>query len=500
IVCCSYLLNSLRAFGPFAAAMEFFEELVSTCGAGFKPKLQLESLLGLYHRDGAGSAREFFRYLCREFTIPRYGKESGREKEEFTAHKDALKDARDKVSKWFDFKSEYAENISEFEYRFYSSFLEIYRRSKIEYEKRKKAENMLDFQDVADLIASDADTLRSAGARYSHVLIDEFQDTNRLQVGIVKAMRPGPKLTIVGDAMQSIYRFRNAQCALFGELSAEFESGGGKIVRMDDNFRSNRDVLAFVNDFFEYLSGARTAEDEKLSDIGYGPLKSSAPPECPGPCIEVGLFEDTPPAQAAPAGNAVNGSPENISGFKSSSGKENKSESAGGNESRNGADEEDAAPAGQYEFIARRILKLIKDGDVSDPGEIMILMSRMTHVEELETELKKYGVGYYLHKSRKFYSRNEIYDILNLVRFIASPDEDLGLAGLLRSPLFAVADGFVFDIVSSYREALRAAGDKSNGSIFEALKLFTAGKITAPSIELRPAEKKRICFIYKALS
>ncbi len=479
-VCCSYLLNSLRSFGPFAAAMEFFEGLVLTCGAGFTSKPQLERLVELYHQDGAGAARAFFKHLSSGMKVPRHSKEAKCDKEEFAAHKDALVEGRDRIAKWFDLKSEYAETISEFEYRFYSNFFEIYRRSKAEYEKRKKTENMLDFQDVADLIASDADTLRSAGARYSHILIDEFQDTNRLQVGIVKAMRPGPKLTIVGDAMQSIYRFRNAQCALFGELSAEFEAAGGKIVRMNDNFRSNREVLGFVNDFFEYLSGARTPGDEKLSDIGYGPLKSPKPPECAGPSIEIGLFENAPAYQAADGEDEGN---------------------ASGKGKETGADEEEGPSAGQYEFIARRILKLLKDGVIDHYGEVMILMSRMTHVEKLEAELKKYGVGYYLHKSRKFYSRNEIFDVLNLVRFIASPDEDLGLAGLLRSPLFAVADGLVFDIVSTYREALKLSGDRSNGSIYEALKLFAAGKLPpVASLERNILEKKRICFLYKSLS
>jgi len=529
-VCCAYLLNELRRFRPFNDAMGFFEGLVSSCGAGFKPKPELERLIELYSQSGAGSARAFFRHLASGMKVPRYSKEAKCDKEEFSVHKTALVEGRDRIAQWFDFKSEYAENISEFEYRFYASFFEIYRHSKAEYEKRKKAENMLDFQDVADLIASDDDTLRSAGARYSHILIDEFQDTNRLQVGIVKAMRPGPKLTIVGDAMQSIYRFRNAQCALFGELSSEFAEGGGKIVRMNDNFRSNNEVLGFVNEFFEYLSGERTEADEKLSDIGYGPLKSSRPPKCAGPSIEVGLFEVVPAVQAAQAEkgtveNGMNGAAETeanvasenfteITGVnenKSAGGKVNKTESddgnrsgnenASGNDKETGPDEEEGAAAGQYEFIARRILKLQKDGVIDHFGEVMILMSRMTHVEKLEAELKKYGVGYYLHKSRKFYSRNEIFDVLNLVRFIASPDDNLGIAGLLRSPLFAVADGLVFDIVSTYREALKLTIDRSYGSIYEALKLFAAGKLPpVASLERDPAEKNRICFIYKSLS
>ena len=74
------------------------------------------------------------------------------------------------------------------------------------------------------------------------------------------------------------------------------------------------------------------------------------------------------------------------------------------------------------------------------PGDITLLFRALTNVEYYEEALRRYGIDYYLVGGHAFYAQQEIYDIVNLLRAIASPCDEVSLAGVLRSPMFGLLD------------------------------------------------------------
>ena len=119
-----------------------------------------------------------------------------------------------------------------------------------EYVETKQAQRVLDYDDLllywAQMV-SDPALGREIGERFSHVLVDEYQDTNRLQAAILLAMKPdGRGLTVVGDDAQSIYAFRGATMRNILDFPAHFDPPA-QLVTLDRNYRSTQDILAAAN-------------------------------------------------------------------------------------------------------------------------------------------------------------------------------------------------------------------------------------------------------------
>jgi len=128
------------------------------------------------------------------------------------------------------------------------------------YARRKAEAGLLDFLDLL-LLARNALREREAvrrqlRARWPYLIIDEFQDTDPLQVEIaflLAGQRPGD-LVVVGDAKQSIYRFRRAEATLFAEVARKArERPGFAVLPLVQNFRSRPAILRFVNRVFGEL-------------------------------------------------------------------------------------------------------------------------------------------------------------------------------------------------------------------------------------------------------
>ncbi|MEO0529778.1 MAG: UvrD-helicase domain-containing protein [Planctomycetota bacterium] len=244
---------------------------------------------------------------------------------------------------------------------------------------------------------------RIAG-RVRVLLVDEFQDTNRLQAELVQAIvdnagnsKSAKGLFVVGDFKQSIYRFRGAEPEVFQQLRAATPESGR--LTLSQNFRSQPAVLDFVNAQFGPVFGK-----------DYAALTASRPQATDGPAVE---FLWTPPP------------------------------------------EEDGATAqrsAEATAIANRLRELI-DGDLptvvdeetgekrnARPGDIAILFRALSDVAAYEAALRDAGLEYYLVGGHAFYAQQEVYDVLNLLRAVLSECDDIALAGALRSPLFGLPD------------------------------------------------------------
>jgi len=117
------------------------------------------------------------------------------------------------------------------------------------YVERKQKLNVLDFDDLLlywNEILSDPSVARELSGQFEHVLVDEYQDTNRVQAQILRGMRTGnDNVTVVGDDAQSIYRFRAATVRNILDFPKEFP--GTRIVTLEENYRSTMPVLATAN-------------------------------------------------------------------------------------------------------------------------------------------------------------------------------------------------------------------------------------------------------------
>ncbi|MGE5758697.1 MAG: ATP-dependent helicase [Sideroxydans sp.] len=118
------------------------------------------------------------------------------------------------------------------------------------YVEAKQKQSVLDYDDLllywAQMVAEPV-LATEIGARFSHVLVDEYQDTNALQASILLALKPdGRGLTVVGDDAQSIYAFRGATVRNILDFPAHFDPPA-KIVTLEQNYRSSQPILAAAN-------------------------------------------------------------------------------------------------------------------------------------------------------------------------------------------------------------------------------------------------------------
>ena len=156
--------------------------------------------------------------------------------------------------------------------------LEALRKYVIDYSEKRRTEGRAEFQDLLvwarDLLRDNMEVRDHFRKRFSHLLIDEVQDTDPLQAEIAMFLAeavphgqlptPRPdswldvtpengKLFVVGDPKQSIYRFRRADVEQMNQLRERMEAAGGSALSLVQNFRSHRPIVAWVNHLFSQL-------------------------------------------------------------------------------------------------------------------------------------------------------------------------------------------------------------------------------------------------------
>ena len=140
------------------------------------------------------------------------------------------------------------------------------------YVKAKQQQNVLDYDDLllywAGMMAEPG-IARQVSDLFDHILVDEYQDTNRLQSSILLAMRPdGRGMTVVGDDAQSIYSFRAATVRNILDFPGAF-TPAADIVTLDRNYRSTQPILAAANAVIEQATERFTKNlwSERTSEI-----------------------------------------------------------------------------------------------------------------------------------------------------------------------------------------------------------------------------------------
>jgi len=302
------------------------------------------------------------------------------------------------------------------------------------FDEEKDREGILDFGDLLrktrDLLASSKDIRREIRETFDAILVDEFQDTDPLQVEIVSLLaglgselRHGG-LLLVGDPKQSIYRFRRADIESYSSTcQALSDEPDGAVARLTTNFRSDPRILGFVNALFRPLfekgkNGEGAARQAGWVDLAADPARPDSSPSIE-PAVAVLVAEITEPA--APAGDEDPKKP-------------------------NAADSRRVEAA----VVAERIASLLLGGRLIHPkgsapravcaGDVSILFRALSDVGLLEDELRSRGIGYVIEGGKSFYFRQEVAAAIHALRVLEAPHERFSVFAALRSPLFSIPE------------------------------------------------------------
>jgi len=231
------------------------------------------------------------------------------------------------------------------------------------------------------------------------VLVDEFQDTNERQREIVDALCGGipGKLFIVGDARQSIYRFRGADVSVFRRVQRDLQARRGEHFELKRTFRTHNGLLQEMDGLLASILG-EDDDPERLYRVPYTPLNAN---------------RDEPELPAAPPFTEL------IIGTGSGAG--------------------EARPQAAR-ALAGRLLELKELGEIGVYDNVALLFRASTGFGEYEEALEDAGIPFVTVAGSGFYDRPEIRDVLNILRALSEPSNDAALAGLLRSPAFGISD------------------------------------------------------------
>ncbi len=301
------------------------------------------------------------------------------------------------------------------------------------YQRLKQQQQCLDFADlewrVYQLLnhSEHAEYLQyKLDSRYSHVLLDEFQDTNPLQWQILQAwfaasaaVNSTPKIFVVGDPKQSIYRFRRADARLFSVV-CDYLMTHHQAVYLSQNMtrRNAPAILDTVNAVFDGLqdgqpkfAGFETHSAFQTDMAGYVEVLPLALADAAVVTETEGLQLRNPLLEAYP-------------------------------DREEGAREREAAQfAARLQEIVGRWL--IRDGKVEcllQWGDIMVLVRKRTYLRTYEQALRNLHIPYLTSRRGGLLDTLEASDIQALLTFLMTPFADLQLAHVLRSPMFSCSD------------------------------------------------------------
>lgn len=342
--------------------------------------------------------------------------------DDFNAVKVALGNLRDLIRSEKLLKLEL--NEADYQSAEVASYLaKLYEKASQRFAEFKTERAALDFNDLEEITGQmlanheDVRQLYTNGLRIRALMIDEFQDTSPLQKKILWMIAPAnEELFIIGDAKQSIYRFRGADVTVFQNARNEVESLSGRVIGMDTCFRTHTRLIDFVNHIFP---GIFTIESRY--DIAYERMTPNRLPSHERASVEIHAI--------AQNRNAKDESPEPKIRLSASQLREI-----------------------EAILIAQRIEEIIQQGEIllfdekenrirsATYGDFALLFQASTNFDIYEQALADARIPYVTVAGRGFYARQEITDINNLLSFLASPNDNLSLAAALRSPMFALSD------------------------------------------------------------
>ena len=317
---------------------------------------------------------------------------------------------------------------------------ELLGRFGLAYEKLKDDRGALDFDDLElrarDLLEGSETVRRVWSERFELLMVDEFQDTNPRQLGILEALERDNLFT-VGDEFQSIYGFRHADVGLFRDRRAAL-SELGQSLALTQNFRSLEPLLEVINAVFsERFEGFSRLRAERLQEPGSEPL------------IELLLT--------------------------SRSGWEQDTEL--GSEIAQGLPPAPLWRQAEARLLAQRVAELVQAGTVR-AGDVAVLLRSGGDLEVYERALQLRGMRT-LAAVGGFWSHQQIGDLLSYLRALANPLDEVALYGTLASPLVGVSRDGLALLAGAARDSGRGVWETAVSSTLEGLGEHDAEALAA---------------------
>lgn len=316
-----------------------------------------------------------------------------------------------------------------------ADLVEVLEQLSARYAEEKRRAGGLDFSDLVrrtrDLLRDDHEVRREAKRRISALLVDEFQDTNGVQLDLVRLLAeargserpvaPGescealplePALfCAVGDRKQSIYEFRGADVALFGRLAAEARAGSGglRLEALTRSWRSRPGLVHFANGIFEQVLADRARDYE----VGWFPAEDALAPH----------RRDGPAYEGRPAVQLLVGEP----GLNS-----------------------DVRRPYEARLVAAHVQALLSSGHVVSEkdgtvrplvgADIALLFRTFSNLAVYQQALAARGIPSLVVNGRGFFGAREVRDLAALLLALCDPWDKLASAALYRSPLGGLSD------------------------------------------------------------
>jgi ATP-dependent exoDNAse (exonuclease V) beta subunit len=345
-------------------------------------------------------------------------------------------------------------------------------------EEEKARRGVLDFQDLLilarNLLRDDKGTRRYFQERFRYLLVDEFQDTDPLQVEVVfflaeqgtraetwdeVAVSPG-KLFLVGDPKQSIYRFRRADNEIYEEARAKATAGGGRL-DIFQNFRTVPSIISWVNRIFaDLIQPSRGGAFQPVyTPLVADPGRKEIVPDKPGvillaPPPGLDLLEASVQQVREREAESIAALIEELAGEK----------------------------AGARWMVFDR-----KEGGPRPVRfrDMALLFPTLSGIEAYEEAFKARSIPYRLEGGKEFYVRQEVRSLLSCLKAVDDPVDGISLVAALRSPFFGFSDEEIFLFASSGNRLNYLHPPRKQGSDFDqAFSLLRGLHETRNSISL----------------
>jgi ATP-dependent helicase/nuclease subunit A len=331
--------------------------------------------------------------------------------------------------------------------------------------EEKQKLSALDFDDLElrtlELLEHPA-VLTRAAERYKFFLVDEFQDTNSVQrqllerLALRKGRRESANLFIVGDRKQSIYGFRGADVDVFREMTKTLVAAGGEPKKLLLNFRSQPPLIHFFNYLFAQLfqpaEGVTEQEREELGYVTHEPGEPKRELRDSGPLVELLITAEATREADDPKADQDSRQLDAEQLARRISALTGHEPALPGSAGVPPALSNDTIQDKDETINSDRKLTLVGGRDARAPSEkrrtiptvaysdIALLFRAMTHVQVYESVFRRANIPYQTVLGRGFYQREEITDLIQLLRFLDNKTDELALAAVLRSPLCGLSD------------------------------------------------------------
>lgn len=271
--------------------------------------------------------------------------------------------------------------------------LEILRRFHDRVRQKRRSAGLLDFSDLEEytleLLRNNETIRRAVAGRFEHILMDELQDTNPVQWEILSLVRQPGRFFAVGDVNQSIYAFRHAEPQLFRDYERSVSGRGWIVDRLENNYRTRGEILEAVS---------RILVSPPQPGIEPHALRAAAAfPPASGPCVEILCANRT-----TDKGTDV------------------------------------------MLWLAARLRELygspLAGGQPARFDDMAVFVRNTTSFAAVENALRRFSIPYVVAGGKSFFDAIEVVDVLNALRVLARPEDEIALFALLRSPFFGRSD------------------------------------------------------------